>query len=389
MAATLPAVPVSAGASSMPLGAPARALSILVPSVHTRRATSAPRIAEELFGQWEALATADRDRVEILILADTKSMVLGDKRNAMVGLASGEYVAFVDDDDRLEPDYLAALLGAIDDHHPDVVTFTVSVSLDGGRPKRCRYSIAYRADRTSATGYERLPNHLCAVRRELAQAAGFPPIGRGEDSEYARRLRPLLTSEHVIDRILYHYDYSTAGTETQRSDPAPPRPAGPPVVDVVMLSRAIDDRLRAMCQHAVDSCIAGSRQPVNVLVVEQVPGVEYSGATTITEPGDFAYNAFVNRAAATGSAPWILVANSDLEFGEDWLAPLLAAGSPVVSPVSPGNPRQAGFTAPAVGRENGTHFSGWCFMIARDLWARIGGLDEDFRFWCADDAVLA
>ena len=27
-------------------------------------------------------------------------------------------------------------------------------------------------------------------------------------------------------------------------------------------------------------------------------------------------------------------------------------------------------------------------MIRRELWERIGGFDEDFEFWCADDAVI-
>jgi GT2 family glycosyltransferase len=27
-------------------------------------------------------------------------------------------------------------------------------------------------------------------------------------------------------------------------------------------------------------------------------------------------------------------------------------------------------------------------MMKRDLWKRIGGLDEDFDFWCADDCVI-
>jgi GT2 family glycosyltransferase len=42
-----------------------------------------------------------------------------------------------------------------------------------------------------------------------------------------------------------------------------------------------------------------------------------------------------------------------------------------------------------VGNVNGKHFSGWCFMIARDLWKRMGGFDDCVSFWCSDDVVIA
>ena len=33
------------------------------------------------------------------------------------------------------------------------------------------------------------------------------------------------------------------------------------------------------------------------------------------------------------------------------------------------------------------HFAGWCFVWERTLWEELKGLDEDFRFWCADNAT--
>src|SRR5690606_3536670 len=122
--------------------------------------------------------------------------------------------------------------------------------------------------------------------------------------------------------------------------------------------------------------------------LEQVEGVRYRDAITVHKPGEFAYNRFANEGIRMGSAPWVMVANSDLEFGDDWLQPLIDAGQPLVSPVSETEPRQAKLPRNESGYENGKHFSGWCFMMSREFWEQIGGLDEDFVFWCADDSVI-
>jgi len=366
-----------------------RDLSILVPSVTSRWDTFARRIQESLYSQFDLLSPTDQRRVEILVLTDNKSITLGTKRNEMVRLASGTYVAFVDDDDRLENDYLAALLAGTSSG-ADVLTFDVSVSLDGGVPKPCYYSIKYPVDSNTRTAYRRLPNHLMAVKREHALRAEFPAKNRGEDSAYAKRLRPFLETEHRIGRVLYHYDYSSATTETQKSEvpEAPPREPDEPIMDVVFLSRADTEALRTMTQEAINSCRAGANEPINIIVMEQIPGVTYEGATTHQAPEEFAYNTFANIAARTGTAPWIMVANNDLQFHPGWLAPLLVAENDVVSPRCPVDGRQRDIVVNTKGTQIARHFSGWCFAITRDLWERIGGFDEDFTFWCADDAVV-
>jgi glycosyltransferase involved in cell wall biosynthesis len=189
-------------------------LSILVCTTHTRYRTFGLSIQDQLWPQFEALPPGQRERVEILILNDSKSMMLGRKRNALVDLSLGKYVAFVDDDDRIEPDYLASLLDATDSD-ADVITLLVSVSLNGEPPKICRYSKDFECDRNTDDGYERLPNHICCVKRELSAQVDYPSVIYGEDAPYSKLLRPLLKTEYAIDRVLYHYDYSAQTSEPQ------------------------------------------------------------------------------------------------------------------------------------------------------------------------------
>jgi glycosyltransferase involved in cell wall biosynthesis len=177
-------------------------LSVLVACLPQRAELARP-LLESLWRQ----ATPD---VEVLALTDNQRRTIGDKRNAMLDMARGEYVAFVDDDDMVTDDYVSSILGALGS---DVVVFDVDVTINGGTPFPMRFSKDYgqvNYDRL----WERCPNHLMPVRRELAPR--FPDVNVGEDAEYARRLKSMLRTETRIDRALYHYRYSDAVTATQR-----------------------------------------------------------------------------------------------------------------------------------------------------------------------------
>lgn len=363
-------------------------LSILVCSVHTRYKTFLPKIQDQLFGQYNALGDDDQERVEIIVLTDNKKMMLGHKRNKMVEISQGKYVAFVDDDDRISDDYIAELLKATESD-ADSIVFTAMVSLNGEPPLPCYYSKDVKRDYNHKDGYYRIPNHICCVKREVSLKSSFPNVLYGEDAGYGKVLLPFLKTEHKIDKVLYYYDYSSETTETQtwRNNKSNQR-NGKALVDVVMLSKAVKYRDGLMTQKAIDSCLQGANGlPVNVIVMEGGVG-NYRNATTIPKRGKFNYNQYANEGAALGKADWIMIANNDLHFRDGWLHNLISAGHPVVSPHEPNDPRQKGIISNEEGIECGRHFSGWCFMISRQLWTDIGGFDTDVDFWCSDDVVI-
>lgn len=365
-------------------------LSVLICSTHTRWDTFGQAIQRQIWPQLAALSLEDQKRVEIIMLTDNKQLMLGAKRNALVDMAQGDYVVFVDDDDRLDDTYLQSLLDATSTG-ADVITFLVSVSLNGTRPKICRYSKDYAADRNTGHGYERLPNHICAIKRELARMVSYPHLPYGEDSGYSKLLHPHLKSEHAIDKVLYHYDYCLDTTEAQEHlrNKSKQRRGVPPLVDVVILSNATTPALWASTQRTIDTCISGANGlPVSIAVLEQQPDIVYRRCATIHKPEPFHYNRFANFGAARGSAEWIMIANNDLIFHDGWLHQLLAADHPVVSPKCPRDARQKEFTENTTGHVTGRHLSGWCYMISRDVWDQIGGFDECVSFWCADDVVI-
>ena len=366
-------------------------LSVLVCSTHTRWDNFGQAIQRQLWGQYHSLSPEAQESVEILMLTDNKQMMLGHKRNVMVDMAQGRYVVFVDDDDRLEPDYLAELLDAtVSD--ADVITFLVSVTLNGGKPKLCRYSKDFKSDRNAPSRYERMPNHICAVKRELARQVSFPNIAYGEDSGYSKLLHGLLATEHHIPRVLYHYDYNIETTEAQEHRRSTPRRRDVrPIADVVIVSNAKTEPLANMTQETVNTCIEGANGlPVNVIVMEANPDIRYRDALTLRQSQPYNYNRLLNEGAghATARAPWVVFCNNDLIFHDGWLHKLLAANHPVVSPKCPHDSRQKHHIMNYRGDKVGADFSGWCFMLSRELWERIDGLDEDFPFWCADDSTV-
>jgi hypothetical protein len=160
------------------------------------------------------------------------------------------------------------------------------------------------------------------------------------------------------------------------------------VVDLVMMSNAMTPDLASMTQLAVTTAVDNADNPINVTVMEQCAGVTYKFANTIHMPGLFNYNRFANRGAKMGEAPWIVFANNDLRFEAHWDKHLIKANHPVVSPYSPGYHRHYNVLYNERGTQVGRHLAGWCFMMARWLWQELGGLDETYPFWCADNAVM-
>jgi hypothetical protein len=142
------------------------------------------------------------------IIADSSMEYnVGVKRNKLLAIANGEYIVFVDDDDKVSANYVSLILEAIKSNS-DCIGISGIITTNGRDQRQWHISKEYGRWFTGTDGtYYRTPNHISPVRRELALQAGFPEIAFGEDAEYSRRLLPLLKTETIITEPLYHYDY--------------------------------------------------------------------------------------------------------------------------------------------------------------------------------------
>jgi glycosyltransferase involved in cell wall biosynthesis len=102
-------------------------LSILTPTV--------PERAEKLAILTEKLAKQIGDLpVEHLVFSDNRRRSIGQKRQALLSAALGEYVAFVDDDDDVSDDYVGSILAATKTQ-PDCITFE-QIAIYNGQSSR-------------------------------------------------------------------------------------------------------------------------------------------------------------------------------------------------------------------------------------------------------------
>lgn len=163
-------------------------------------------------------------------------------------------------------------------------------------------------------------------------------------------------------------------------------------VGVVVLSKASTPELASLTEQTLTSLSeAAALTMLDVVVMEQ-SSRRWPLVMTVTKLDEFNFNQFANIGASLVHGDHLLICNNDLRFHPDAIDILhryaIQQDAPVVCPVCPLNPRQEDLTEPEIGTAVGRHFTGWCFMIHRDAWRAIGGFDEEFPFWFADNATV-
>jgi glycosyltransferase involved in cell wall biosynthesis len=180
-------------------------LSILIPTL-TERAESFVKLNTALHRQINNNQL--NDKIEILFLRDNREVTIGRKRNELLQAAKGEYIAFIDDDDRINHDYIELVYNACCEGK-DCCSLIGEITFDGEKPKLFYHSIEHNTYWEDDKGYYRPPNHLNAIKREIAKRFYFPEQNYGEDTDFAMQVcnARALKTEAKIDKVIYYYDY--------------------------------------------------------------------------------------------------------------------------------------------------------------------------------------
>lgn len=205
----------------MPVPASEIKFSVLILSIPSRF-ESMKAAVDHL--QLQADATGNGKSVEILVLVDNRSKSISEKRNDLLGIARGEYIAFLDDDDAVSKEYMSKILQAIAEHTGvDCITFNQWCTIDS-EPMNVEFGVGNPHGHLwrDADGFlgdiKRPPYHMCVWRRELAQSENFAQMigsngqSYGEDLDWIMRLCPKVQTEHHISDALHGYIYNSATT---------------------------------------------------------------------------------------------------------------------------------------------------------------------------------
>lgn len=183
-------------------------LSILICTMISRE-----RYLERLI---KILKAQRRREVEVIINKDNGEKSIGQKRNELIGKATGEYICFIDDDDIVVDTYIDSILYCINKSSPDVVGFELDYFVDDKLTGKAFHSIKYNSwfeqpddVNKGQMLYYRNPNHLNPIKSVLIPDKIFPEINNGEDRVYSMSLLPLLKSEEYIDKSMYRYLFRT------------------------------------------------------------------------------------------------------------------------------------------------------------------------------------
>ena len=170
-------------------------------------------------------------------------------------------------------------------------------------------------------------------------------------------------------------------------------------IDIVVLSNGKNEEMLKLTSQTIESLLV-SEDPKLInfkpLVIESNPTLSpysYQHSQTIYPKTTFGFHKFLNIGLRETKSELICFCNNDLIFHKGWASAILKAFHQFPDLASVGTfcpdfhhsrldeiPTEVNF-----GYKNGVFFTGWCFLVKRSIFKKIGEFDENFNFWYADD----
>jgi GT2 family glycosyltransferase len=171
-------------------------------------------------------------------------------------------------------------------------------------------------------------------------------------------------------------------------------------IDVVIVSYAKDEYCKRLTLNCIESLFLSEETSdiFNVIVVESEPSVRWENyfpinVTTYDAPLPYGYHKFLNFGRKKGESEWVALCNNDLQFTKNWFSEILKAnkenpGIISFSPICPMTQTMYGINPHSgihIGYEIRKQISGWCIVHKREIYDKIGDLDERFYHWFCDN----
>jgi hypothetical protein len=192
-------------------------LSILVPTTTKRVGKFFTPLVSELNNQIADIGTND---VEILGLLDNYKMSIGKKRNIFLQMSSGKYTLFVDDDDRVDSNFIREVLNCISlNTDTDCIVYDMLCVINKCRKIHSKFGIEYEYTKMAPWSIENCsiknstpemwygkPSHNMIWKSSISKSCIFPDQNAGEDFAWVSQAWPKIKNQSRIDKIIYYYD---------------------------------------------------------------------------------------------------------------------------------------------------------------------------------------
>lgn len=185
-------------------------LSILVLTVPNRVDKSFIKLIKELQRQ-----IGTRQNIEILGLFDNKKRTLGEKRQSLIDIANGDYIVFIDDDDRIAQTYIDDIMDCLEKNpETDCVVFDCICNYNK-QNILCKYGIEYDYGKIRNGMWYGKPAHTMVYKTTIAKKHRYTYISNGEDTDWVKRANQDIKHQSRINKVLYYYDQDNETSETR------------------------------------------------------------------------------------------------------------------------------------------------------------------------------
>lgn len=150
-------------------------------------------------------------RSEILFECDNKQISIGAKRQKLLERAIGNHIAFIDDDDDVNDNYIGNIIYTlVNNLSCDSIGFKIECNIEG-KKETAIASNKYSdwCDNKDGFRYCRTPYHKTPIKRNIALQIGYKDMRFGEDYDYSKRLKEsgLIKNESQINEVMYYYNF--------------------------------------------------------------------------------------------------------------------------------------------------------------------------------------
>ena len=168
-------------------------------------------------------------------------------------------------------------------------------------------------------------------------------------------------------------------------------------LDVIIISWAKDNELYKTTNKGLKSLLSSESTDtikINPIIVESNKKINwdfYPNTKTIYTDKPFGYHRYLNLGILSSNSEYICLSNNDLIYEKRWASAIinemekdkdLMSACPFCPQTLPVSMRNSGNHYGYIVRE---HLGGWCIFQRRDIYNKIGSLDEDVEFWYSDN----